>query len=292
MSQPTGAQVAPPPGQIEASPSAPDRAEIERRGRAAIVELIERRTIRPCDLTMLALLRSHDVLGETNNLVLPPLFTLLCIDLLFGVELGEARLLWHMFGALFFMEWLAGLVVAKERLAYLKDPWLVADLLSSLPLATAFQALRLSRLTRVVRLTKLLHLLRARRFGFPWGKVLRAFGVTLSISTSGAVALFAVEPQTVARWEDALWWSTVTMTTVGYGDISPQTTSGRLIAVVLMLTSVGVFSYLAGLMATALFDPEEEEILDNLVRVEAKLDRILDSLERTGGPVCAPTDLE
>ena len=76
-----------------------------------------------------------------------------------------------------------------------------------------------------------------------------------------------------------MWWSTVTMATVGYGDIAPATTAGRMVAAVLMLTSIGVFSYLAGLMATAMFDPEEELVVEAVVRLEAKLDEVLARLD-------------
>ena len=48
---------------------------------------------------------------------------------------------------------------------------------------------------------------------------------------------------------DALWWSYVTVTTIGYGDYYPVTTTGRLIGVLVMTVGVGVFSILTGYLA-------------------------------------------
>jgi voltage-gated potassium channel len=55
---------------------------------------------------------------------------------------------------------------------------------------------------------------------------------------------------------DSLWWGIVTLTTVGYGDIVPQGTAGRLAGVVIMITGIAVLGVLAGSLS-ALFHVEE-----------------------------------
>lgn len=55
---------------------------------------------------------------------------------------------------------------------------------------------------------------------------------------------------TIKSFGDAFWWSIVTVTTVGYGDISPTTTEGRVIAGVLMLSGIGFLSMLTSTVST------------------------------------------
>ena len=70
---------------------------------------------------------------------------------------------------------------------------------------------------------------------------------------AGAYTIQIVEPQMVDSFVAALWWSLVTVSTVGYGDIFPTTTAGRTVAVILILIGVGVCGYVAGFM-TNIYD--------------------------------------
>ena len=65
----------------------------------------------------------------------------------------------------------------------------------------------------------------------------------------GGLLIRLVEPGIVTA-EDGIWWSLVTATTVGYGDIAPKTSLGRLIAVLLMLTGIGTLGMITGSIAT------------------------------------------
>ncbi len=66
---------------------------------------------------------------------------------------------------------------------------------------------------------------------------------------------------------DALWWSAVTITTVGYGDYFPVTTLGRIAGVLVMLAGVGIIGALASILASLLVSPapakaEETEVAE------------------------------
>jgi voltage-gated potassium channel len=66
---------------------------------------------------------------------------------------------------------------------------------------------------------------------------------------------------------DALWWATTTVTTVGYGDKYPITPEGRIVAVILMITGVGLFSTFSGTVAAMLLSPQRKEETDTTVEL-------------------------
>jgi voltage-gated potassium channel len=105
--------------------------------------------------------------------------------------------------------------------------------------------LRLARLARLVMATR-----GARRLFKRLGRVaLVAGGVVVIGSLVAYHAEHPVNPE-FATVGDALWWGIVTLTTVGYGDIVPKTTTGRWVAVVIMITGIAVLGLLAGSLAS------------------------------------------
>ena len=75
----------------------------------------------------------------------------------------------------------------------------------------------------------------------------RLMGVIVALVVAGAVGLTYFEEN--RPLPDALWWSIVTVTTVGFGDISPLTLGGRLIGVVLMFFGIGVLGMFTATIA-------------------------------------------
>ncbi|MGK7925242.1 MAG: TrkA family potassium uptake protein [Spirulina sp.] len=94
----------------------------------------------------------------------------------------------------------------------------------------------------------------ARRENLP-----RLFMVVIVIILSSSILLFWVEPD--VSFVDSLWWSLVTMTTVGYGDITPVTFFGRVIAAIDMLVGVGVLAVLTAKIASTLVEQRNRESL-------------------------------
>jgi voltage-gated potassium channel len=110
---------------------------------------------------------------------------------------------------------------------------------------------RWGRVVRVIRILRILRGVRSTKFIL---SVLLESGVrgtfALIALISAVVVIFssiailhaeATPEANIKSAEDALWWSAVTITTVGYGDKFPVTTEGRIIATVLMVTGVGLF---------------------------------------------------
>jgi voltage-gated potassium channel len=94
-----------------------------------------------------------------------------------------------------------------------------------------------------------------------------------------------VEPDTFTSLGLSYWWAVVTVTTVGYGDVVPESPAGRIVGTMLMLTGLGLIPTLTSLIVTTLVGKrtrDQQEQLDRqgkehaaaLERIEAHLARI------------------
>lgn len=86
---------------------------------------------------------------------------------------------------------------------------------------------------------------------------------------------------------DGVWWAWVTMTTVGYGDLVPSTTEGRLFGMVLILAGLALFSMLTASFSVFFIEQDEREMVEKedrniqrITQLEARLDRIEHHLSR------------
>ncbi len=86
---------------------------------------------------------------------------------------------------------------------------------------------------------------------------LRLLLVILVMVFASGLALSRLEPD--MSFINGLWWSVVTLTTVGYGDISPTTAGGRIVAVVLMFFGIGLLGMLSGKLATIMISKRIRE---------------------------------
>lgn len=127
----------------------------------------------------------------------------------------------------------------------------IFDLLSAVP---AIESLRFARIFRVIRIYRLLLAAVSLRRLFresPREATYSIAGGTIAcalvVLTILVLAFESRHPEaTITTAGDALWWSVVTMSTVGYGDLYPVTTGGRICAVLLMFVGIGVFGVIAG----------------------------------------------
>jgi voltage-gated potassium channel len=66
-----------------------------------------------------------------------------------------------------------------------------------------------------------------------------------------AMMIYQLEPDLFNNFFDALYWATISITTIGYGDISPVTTSGRMITMVSALVGMAVIALPTGIITAA-----------------------------------------
>lgn len=148
---------------------------------------------------------------------------------------------------------------APSKLQFMKWGWI--DLISSIPTLDFFRAgrgLRLIRLLRVLRAFRSVrHLVNHVYKRRSQGAFTTVATIAVLMVLFSSIAILQVEKDpgsNIKTAEDALWWSYVTVTTVGYGDKYPVTTAGRIIAALLMTTGVGLFGTFTGFLATWFLD--------------------------------------
>jgi voltage-gated potassium channel len=165
------------------------------------------------------------------------------------------------------------------RLRYMFTPMALIDLAAALPVLalipgvqaaipaalTTVRTFRLLRLFRAIKLVRYAPSLQA--FGRALRRIteelLAVLFVVLLTATVGASLAYGFEgeaqPESFRSFGSSLWWSIVTMTTVGYGDTVPITVGGRVVAGVLSVAGIAMFAAPAGLLAAAFGDEMARE---------------------------------
>ena len=152
---------------------------------------------------------------------------------------------------------------ANNKLVFMKWGWI--DLVASIPFLDIFRAGRLLRLIRLLRIFRALkstksifeHINRNKKQSALTSVALLSFVVV--IFSSIAILEFETDVNSnIKTAEDAIWWSYVTITTVGYGDKYPITTEGRIIGAILMTTGVGIFGTFTALVSSWFMQKNED----------------------------------
>lgn len=157
----------------------------------------------------------------------------------------------------------ADLKLEGKSLPFLRYPftiWAIIDLLSILPTVTVLNSgFKLLRLFRVFRTFRVFRVLKAFRYSKNVAILMQVIkkskdallavcGLAVAYIFVSALVIFNVEADSFNTFFDAIYWATVSLTTVGYGDIYPVTTAGRIITMISSLFGIAVVALPAGII--------------------------------------------
>lgn len=153
----------------------------------------------------------------------------------------------------------------RGRLRYMASPIAIIDLLALAPLLFAFIGAE-GFLLRIVRLLRIIRIARLGRFSAAMRTIgtavaSRQYELMVSFAVAGLVLLVSstllyviegeVQPNTFGSVPRAMWWSIITLTTVGYGDAFPVTPLGKSLAALTAMAGIGLIAMPTGILAAA-----------------------------------------
>ena len=189
---------------------------------------------------------------------------------------------------LFSLEYIARIITVKKPLKYITSFYGIIDFLSTIPkylsilfagthALVALRALRLLRVFRILKLARYLgasnNLMKALKASRAKISVFLFAVVIISIILGTIMYLIEGEENGFNNIPKSVYWCIVTLTTVGYGDIAPQTPLGQLIASMVMILGYGIIAVPTGIVSaeyTMQRKSEDEEDEDISVDLNSK----------------------
>lgn len=153
----------------------------------------------------------------------------------------------------------------------------IIDLVSILPSLTLFSGawdvlrlFRILRTVRIIRALKVFRIIKAARYSRTFvliGEVLRnskdaliaVIFLAIGYILISALVIFNVEPDSFENFFDAVYWATISLTTVGYGDIYPVTAIGRLVAMLSSIFGIAIVALPAGIVTAGYMEELQKE---------------------------------
>lgn len=173
---------------------------------------------------------------------------------------------------IFLVDFIFHLMRAKDKATFLKYRWW--EILAAIPITTetteALRALKMARILPLIEGLRFVRLAVRIKLLLEYSRKLTKHAYMIYIATilcsvilSGAFGFHYFEAGKnphVNNFFDSIWWAIVTMATIGYGDIYPVTTGGRIVAIILMFVGVGALGAFIGAMNAYFFNKNRQII--------------------------------
>jgi len=179
-------------------------------------------------------------------------------------EYGESQFLNRKFSL-----WKPSKIALQGKVEYLFSPTAIIDLLAILPAYRPLRVLRIFVLFRVFKLLRytksinqFLSVLSSKKF-----ELFTLLFLLLFITITAGIAIYVFEEQQnkdINSLFDALYWALITISTVGYGDISPVTPQGRVVSMVIIVTGIAMISFVTSVIVSA-FSEKLTELKENRI---------------------------
>jgi voltage-gated potassium channel len=179
-------------------------------------------------------------------------------------EYGESQFLNRPFSL-----WKPTKITLKGKIEYLFSPTAIVDLLAILPAYRPLRVLRIFVLFRVFKLLRytksinqFLSVLSSKKF-----ELFTLLFLVFFITVTAGIAIYVFEEQSndnINSLFDALYWALITISTVGYGDISPVTPEGRVVSMAIIVTGIAMISFVTSVIVSA-FSEKLNELKENRI---------------------------
>ena len=166
---------------------------------------------------------------------------------------------------IFTLEYLLRIYVADKPFRFIFSFFGLIDLIAILPFYLSFgvdlRSLRALRFLRIFRILKLVRYNRAmshftRAIKLAREEILLFVFITLILIYFSAIGIYyfehEVQPDKYSSIFESLWWSIITLTTVGYGDVYPITVGGKVFTFFILMIGLGIVAIPTGIISSAL----------------------------------------
>lgn len=196
------------------------------------------------------------------------------------------NIIWTIFSIDYFLR----LYNSHNKVKFIKRN--IIDLISILPFNSIFIVFRALNIVKISRISNISEILKILKIIFVSGRLKKNFDefiktnnfnytliIILIIVLVGSATISIVENIDIG---DAIWWSIVTVTTVGYGEIYPKTTMGRFVASILMILGIGFISSFTSTLSTYFLKKEKNNGNLNTVKlINADIKKSITCLDET-----------